>query len=73
MLVTILTKFDERHCHKWALLMRERQEKIAQTEDALAREDFAQAKDLFKEVFHGFPVARMLTQAWQGRFCIIWL
>ena len=51
--MTILTKFDESHCHKWALLMRERQEKMRRTINAIAREDFAQAKMLFSEVFHG--------------------
>ena len=35
--------------------MRERQEKMNQTIDALAQEDFAQAKMLFSEVFHGVP------------------
>ena len=53
--MTILTRFDELHCHKWALLMRERQEKMNRTVDALARGDFAQAQMLFSEVFHGVP------------------
>ena len=35
--------------------MRERQEKMNRTVNALAREDFAQAKMLFSEVFHGVP------------------
>jgi MoaA/NifB/PqqE/SkfB family radical SAM enzyme len=51
--VTTLTKFDERHCHKWALLLRERREKLNQALTAIANEDSDRAKRLFREVFHG--------------------
>jgi radical SAM protein with 4Fe4S-binding SPASM domain len=52
-LVTALAKFDERHCHKWALLLRERREKLNQALTAIANEDFDRAKRLFREIFHG--------------------
>jgi radical SAM protein with 4Fe4S-binding SPASM domain len=51
--VTTLTKFDERHCHKWALLLRERREKLNQALTTIANEDSDRAKRLFREVFHG--------------------
>ena len=46
-------KFDEGHCHKWALLLRERREKLNRILAAIDREDFDVAKRLFSEVFHG--------------------
>ncbi|MCW4007882.1 MAG: DUF520 family protein [Candidatus Bathyarchaeota archaeon] len=48
-----MAKFDEKHCHKWALLLRERQEKIDQALAAVAREDFDYARRLFSEIFYG--------------------
>jgi radical SAM protein with 4Fe4S-binding SPASM domain len=48
-----VTKFDEKHCHKWALLLRERREKLNHALTAIANEDFDGAKRLFSEVFHG--------------------
>ena len=64
--MTTVTKFDETHCHKWALLIRERQEKIARTVDALAQEDFAQAKSLFSEVFHGVSSGKRADPGMSG-------
>ena len=52
-MVTTLTKFDERHCHKWALLLRKRREKLNQTLLAITNEDFGGAKRLLREIFHG--------------------
>jgi radical SAM protein with 4Fe4S-binding SPASM domain len=51
--VGTVTKFDERHCHKWALLLRERREKLNQALTAINNKDFNWAKRLFSEVFHG--------------------
>ena len=48
-----VTKFDERHCHKWALLLSERREKLNRALTAIANEDFGVAKRLFSEVFQG--------------------
>ena len=48
-----VTKFDEGHCHKWALLLRERREKLNRIPDAIDTNDFGAAKRLFSEVFRG--------------------
>ena len=53
-----VTKFDERHCHKWALLLRERREKLNKITGCLAIEDFDVAKRLFREVFYGFTAGK---------------
>ena len=53
-----VTKFDEKHCHKWALLLRERREKLNQALTAIAHEDFDGAKRLFSEVFHGVSAGK---------------
>jgi radical SAM protein with 4Fe4S-binding SPASM domain len=52
-LVTTLTKFNERHCHKWALLLNERREKLTRALIAIANDDSKKAKRLFREIFHG--------------------
>ena len=57
-LVAAVTKFDEKHCHKWALLLRERREKLDQALTAIAHEDFDGAKRLFSEVFHGVSAGK---------------
>ena len=46
-------KFDEAHCHKWALLLKERKKKTDNALKAVASEDFDTAKKLVSEVFHG--------------------
>jgi radical SAM protein with 4Fe4S-binding SPASM domain len=52
-LVANLTKFDERHCHKWALLLRERREKLNKASALVASGDFGGAKRFFSEIFYG--------------------
>jgi AdoMet-dependent heme synthase len=51
--VVAVTKFDEGHCHKWALLLRERREKLNRIPGAIDQNDFGVAKRLFSEVFRG--------------------
>ena len=48
-----LTKFSEYHCHKWALLLRERRSKIDCALEAVSSGDYETAKRLVAEVFHG--------------------
>ena len=48
-----MTKFDEAHCHKWALLLKERKRKIDKATEAIASGDFEKAKSLVCEAFHG--------------------
>jgi hypothetical protein len=51
--VVAVTKFDEGHCHKWALLLSERREKLNRIPAAVDRDELGVAKRLFSEVFHG--------------------
>lgn len=48
-----MTKFDEGHCHKWALLLKERKRKINKASKAVTFGDFETAKRMAYEVFHG--------------------
>ena len=52
-LVTIFTNFDERHCHKWALLLRERKAKLGKASILIEAGNFKAAKTLFNEIFFG--------------------
>ena len=65
-LVTALTNFDEKHCHKWALLLRERREKLGQALTAIANEDLDKAKCLFHEVFRGVPSGKRADPGMAG-------
>jgi radical SAM protein with 4Fe4S-binding SPASM domain len=51
--VVAVTKFDEGHCHKWALLLRERRKKLNKILVVVNRGDFSVAKRLFSEIFRG--------------------
>ncbi len=51
-MVTV-TNFDEEHCHKWALLLNQRREKLNKLLESIAQEDYASAKRLFQEIFYG--------------------
>jgi radical SAM protein with 4Fe4S-binding SPASM domain len=48
-----VTKFDARHCHKWAQLLLARQQKINHALTAITEENFDLAKSLFSQVFTG--------------------
>ena len=56
-----VTTFDERHCHKWALLLRERHKKLNQALTEMANEDFIRQSVFSVKFFMGFPVANTLT------------
>jgi radical SAM protein with 4Fe4S-binding SPASM domain len=56
--VGTVIKFDERHCHKWALLLRERREKLNRALAAIAKENFDEATCLFSEVFYGVSAGK---------------
>jgi radical SAM protein with 4Fe4S-binding SPASM domain len=64
--VVAVAKFDEKHCHKWALLLRERREKLNQALTAIAHEDFDGAKRLFSEVFHGVSAGKRTDPGMAG-------
>lgn len=48
-----VTKFDERQCHKWALLLSIRREKLNKLLTNLAEENVSEAQRLFQEIFYG--------------------
>lgn len=48
-----VTKFDERHCHKWALLLSERREKLNTLLTDIVNDNSSEAKWLFQEIFYG--------------------
>ena len=48
-----LTKFDARHCHKWAQLLLVRQQKLNQALTAISKSNFDLAKRLFSQIFKG--------------------
>ena len=48
-----VTHFDDGHCHKWALLLRQRREKLNQILTKVPSEEFPKAKILFQEIFYG--------------------
>lgn len=52
-LVTKLTTFDEKHCHKWALLLDEKRNKINQIKRAATENNFDKALSLLSEVISG--------------------
>jgi len=51
--VVPVTKFDERHCHKWALLLSERREKLNTLLTDIVNDNSSEAKWLFQEIFYG--------------------
>ncbi len=56
--MTALTTFDKKHCHKWALLLSERWQKLNQALTAIADEDLDRATVFFREVFQGISVGK---------------
>ncbi len=48
-----MTNYDERHCHKWALLLAERKNKLNQAQTAINTGDFEAAKQLLNQIFNG--------------------
>ena len=48
-----MTNYDERHCHKWALLLAERKDKLNQAQTAIDARNFDVAKRLVHQIFYG--------------------
>jgi radical SAM protein with 4Fe4S-binding SPASM domain len=48
-----ITNYDERHCHKWALLLAERKSKLNNALTAIDAADYDTAKQLSNEIFYG--------------------
>jgi radical SAM protein with 4Fe4S-binding SPASM domain len=53
-----LTNFDEKQCHKWALLLRERRAKTDNTLTAVKMGDFDVATRLLKEIVYGVSAGK---------------
>jgi radical SAM protein with 4Fe4S-binding SPASM domain len=51
--VFTVTIYDEGHCHKWALLLKQRREKLNKLSASIAQKDFESAKRLFQEIIYG--------------------
>lgn len=47
------TNFDFNHCHKWAILLKERKRKIDHASTAIVSEDFETARKITSDVLHG--------------------
>ncbi len=61
-----VTHFDDRQCHKWALLLRQRREKLNQLLLDLVKEDYSGAKNLFQEIFYGVPKGKAAEPGMAG-------
>jgi radical SAM protein with 4Fe4S-binding SPASM domain len=48
-----MTNYDERHCHKWALLLIERKHKLDQAFIAIDEGKYETAKQLLNQIFYG--------------------
>jgi sulfatase maturation enzyme AslB (radical SAM superfamily) len=51
--VFAVTIYSEGHCHKWALLLKQRREKLNKLSASIAQKDFENAKRLFQEIIYG--------------------
>jgi radical SAM protein with 4Fe4S-binding SPASM domain len=51
--VAELTIFDEKHCHKWAILLKEKRNKLNQIKTTITENNFERAQSLFSEVISG--------------------
>jgi hypothetical protein len=71
--VVKVTIFDDRQCHKWALLLQQRRQKIFQLQTKIANKDFSAAKGLFQEIFYGVPKGKAAEPGWWVRCVITWL
>ncbi|MDR0318521.1 MAG: radical SAM protein, partial [Nitrososphaerota archaeon] len=48
-----MTNYDERHCHKWVLLLTERKRKLNHVQTAISTGDYDTAKQLSNQIFYG--------------------
>jgi radical SAM protein with 4Fe4S-binding SPASM domain len=48
-----MVNYDEKHCHKWALLLIERKRKLDQAFIAIDEENYETAKQLLNQIFYG--------------------
>ena len=48
-----VSKFDQYHCHKWALLLNDRYKKLLNLKTKLVSNEIIEARKLFQEIFYG--------------------
>ena len=61
-----VTHFDERQCHKWALLLRKRHEKLIRLLSEISDDNFSGAQTLFQEIFYGIPKGKNADPGMSG-------
>ena len=61
-----VTKFDERQCHKWAFLLRERQEKLNRLQLAMKENNSTLVNHLFSEIFYGVASGKQADPGMTG-------
>ncbi len=65
-LVSQLTLFDEKQCHKWAALLRERRAKLDPASAAVKEGDFTSAKRLLFEIVYGISAGKNTDPGMSG-------
>ena len=61
-----LTRFDSRHCHKWAQLLLLRQQKLNQALTAIAEKDFDSSKHLLSQIITGVNTSKQADPGMTG-------
>lgn len=61
-----LTRFDLRHCHKWAQLLLLRQQKLNQALTAIAEKDFDSSKHLLSQIITGVNTSKQADPGMTG-------
>jgi radical SAM protein with 4Fe4S-binding SPASM domain len=64
--VDVLTRFDLRHCHKWAQLLLLRQQKLNQALTAIAEKDFDSSKHLLSQIITGVNTSKQADPGMTG-------
>lgn len=49
----VRTNYDQTHCHKWALLLQQRKQKLFQLKNFISQHNFEAANRLFQEIIYG--------------------
>lgn len=65
-MVVQVTNYDDNHCHKWALLLRQRFEKLNKLQTKIKNEDYLGAKTLLQEIVYGVPKGKSAEPGMSG-------
>jgi hypothetical protein len=58
--------YNQNHCHKWALLLNQRKEKLDQTTNYIKNGQTAEAKRLLQEIIKGIPAGKQAEPGMAG-------